>query len=119
MEVHQDFDDATRLVECSVLIQAVVSFIRGVEGAAGRSLTAALLRKLRITHIYVVATSFYVMNIVLLQFVPGRLAPVKPLGYGMALAFAVLVIAVGRMTTLSRATASADSSAGTANAINN
>lgn len=119
MARHHDFDGATRLLERSVLVQAAVSLIRGTEQAAGRSLTAALLRKLRTTHISVVATSFYVTNVVLLQFVPDRLAPVKPLAYGMALAFAAFVIAVGRMTMLSRATASADSSAGTANAINN
>src|SRR5882672_3167154 len=51
---------------------------------------------------------------VLLQFIPDRLAPVKPLAYGMVVAFAALATAAGFITTRSSATATADSSAGTA-----
>jgi len=50
----------------------------------------------------------------LLQLMPARIAPVTPLAYGMALAFAAFATVAGFITTRSRATATADSSAGTA-----
>src|SRR5438046_2020660 len=50
----------------------------------------------------------------LLQWMPDRIAPVKPLAYGMVLAFGAFAAAAGFITTRSNATATADSSAGTA-----
>ena len=51
----------------------------------------------------------------LLQLMPDRIAPVKPMAYGMALAFAAFATAAGLITKRSDSTATADSSAGTAN----
>ncbi len=112
-----EFVEAARMIECSVLGRTVVRVVRDIEAAVITSRTASLLARVRITQINVVTTSFCVTQVVLLQFVPARLAPVKPLAYGMVLAFTALVIALGRITTRSRATARADNSAGTANAI--
>jgi hypothetical protein len=52
---------------------------------------------------------------VLLQWMPDRIAPVKPLAYGMVVAFGAFAAVAGFITTRSNATATADSSAGTAN----
>lgn len=118
MERRPDFADTTRLIEGSLLGRSLTAGVRYTEAAAASSTTAALLKSLRITHFGVIITSFCATDILLLQLIPERLAPVKPLAYGMVLAFTALVIAVGRMTTRSSATATADNSAGTANAIN-
>jgi hypothetical protein len=114
----RDFPDAERIIENSALMRGFVSLIGSTATAMTTSRTAALVRSVRITHIGVVITSACVTHAVLLQFVPDRLAPVKPLAYGVVLAFAALVLVVGRITTRSSATATADSRAGTANATN-
>ena len=114
----RDFPDAVRIVENSALIRGFVSLIGAIAAAMRTSSTATLVRSVRITHIGVVITSACVTHAVLLQFMPDRLAPARPLAYGVVLAFAALVLVVGRMTTRSSATATADSRAGTANAMN-
>lgn len=106
------------MLERSVLIRRTVSLIDAVRAAAAESWTASVVRRYRITQVPVVITSACVTHVVLLQLMPERLAPVKPLAYGMVLAFAALVLAVGRVVTRNSATATADSKAGTANAIN-
>src|SRR5262245_6440444 len=105
------------MIEQSVLIRWLVSLIDATRRAIADSWTASFVRGLRITHIGVVITSACVTHAVLLQWMPDRIAPVKPLAYGVVLAFAALVLVVGRMTTRSSATATAESSAGTANAM--
>ena len=114
----RDFPDAVRIIENSALIRGFVALIGAIAAAMRTSRTSMLLRGVRITHIGVVITSACVAHAVLLQFMPDRLAPVRPLAYGVVLAFAALVLVVGRMTTRSNATATADSKAGTANAMN-
>ena len=112
-----DFPDAARIIENSSLVRGFVSRIGAIAAAMRTSRTATLVRSVRITHIGVVITSACVTHVVLLQWMPDRIAPVKPLAYGVVLAFAALVLVVGRMTTRSSATATAESSAGTANAM--
>ncbi len=110
----RSFDGAARLIADSLLMRSIDRLVSACERLAGASLTASLLRRARITQIGVAVTSAYVTHVVLLQWMPDRLAPVKPLAYGVALAFAAFVALVCRMTMPSSATASAESSAGTA-----
>ena len=107
------------MIEGSLLIRGVASLIESLRAAIAESWTASVVRRLRVTQSAVVITCACVTHVVLLQLMPERLAPVKPLAYGMVLAFALLVAVVGRMTTRSSATATAESNAGTAKAINN
>ena len=113
----RDFPDAMRTIENSALMRGFVSLVGAIGTSMTASATASLVRSVRITHIGVVITSACVTHAVLLQWMPDRIAPVKPLAYGVVLAFAALVLVVGRMTTRSIATATAESNAGTANAI--
>jgi len=106
------------MLEQSVLIRRTAAAIEAAREAIRGSWTASFVRRYRITHVPVVITSACVTHIVLLQLMPDRLAPVKPLAYGMVLAFAAFVAVVGRMTRRSSATATADSNAGTAKAMN-
>jgi hypothetical protein len=55
----------------------------------------------------------------LLQFLPARVTPVRPLAYGMVVAFAFLATVAGLITTRSDATATAERNAGTAKTRNN
>ena len=112
----RDFPDAMRTFENSALIRGFVSLVGATGTAMATSATASLVRRARITHIGVVITSACVTHAVLLQWMPDRIAPVKPLAYGVVLAFAAFVLLVGRMTTRSIATAIAESNAGTAKA---
>jgi hypothetical protein len=113
----RDFPDAMRAIESSALMRAFVSPVGAIGRAMATSGTASLVRSVRITHIGVVITSACVTHAVLLQWVPDRIAPVKPLAYGVVLAFAAFVLVVGRITTRSIATATAESNAGSANAM--
>ena len=56
-----------------------------------------------------------ITHAILLQFIPDRIAPVKPLAYWMVLAFGALCVVSGFITRRSSATAIADNAAGTAN----
>jgi len=107
------------MIEQSLLIRGIANLIDATRGSIAESWTASVVRRLRVTQIAIVTTCACVTHVALLQVMPERLAPVKPLAYGMVLAFAALVVAVGRITTRSSATAMAESSAGTANAMNN
>ena len=106
------------MLEHSVLIQWAASVIEAARSAMAASWTASFIRRQRITHIPVLITSTCVTHALLLQLMPERLAPVKPFAYGMVLAFAALVLVVERVVMRNSATASADSKAGTANAMN-
>ena len=106
------------MIERSLLIGGTAHLIETLRAAIAESWTASVVRRLHVTHIAVVITCGCVTHVALLQAMPDRLAPVKPLAYGMVVAFAALVVAVGRITTRSSATASAESKAGTANAMN-
>jgi len=110
------FANAGRIIEQSRIVRGAIHLTEAIGSAAETSRTAALVSRIRITHLGVMLTSICVTHAALLQLMPDRIAPVKPLAYGVVLAFAALVAAVGRITMRSSATATADNSAGTANA---
>jgi hypothetical protein len=118
-EREREFADAARVVDESVVMQTIARITRVfVERPfRGRGLLTAG---------YLAATlkgSLYVLFVVvacathaeLLQCMPDRIAPVKPLAYGMVVAFGLFATVAGFITTRNSATATADSSAGTAN----
>ena len=109
------FLNAGRVIERSRVGRAVIYLTDAIGSAAATSWTASLVSRIRITHIGVMLTSICVTHAALLQLMPDRIAPVRPLAYGVVLAFAALVAVVGRITMRNSATATADSSAGTAN----
>jgi hypothetical protein len=111
------FADAARVVHESAVLRVITRAAAAADASIERSVTWRMLRRLRVTSIGVMITSACVTHALLLQRLPDALAPVKPLGYGVVVAFAALVAAAGRITTRSSATATADSSAGTAKAM--
>jgi len=115
-ERDRDFADAALVVDQSVLVRTAARLAAGIESAAVQSAAARLARRLRVTHIGVIIASGCVTHAALLQVEPARLAPARPLAYGMILAFAAFATAAGLVTRPSSATAAAESSAGTANA---
>jgi len=116
-ERDREFDDAAGIVRDSAVMHAVTRAADAVGESIEQSMTWRLLRRLRVTQIGVVVTSGCVTHALLLRRMPDALAPVKPLGYVVVVAFAALVVAAVRITTRSNATATADRSAGTANAM--
>jgi hypothetical protein len=112
----REFADAARMIDESQIMRTIRhAFIfveRPFQGRGFPSVTATLKGSLYVLCIGIAC----VTHALLLQLMPDRLAPVKPLAYGMVLAFAALATAAGLITTRSNATATADSSAGTANA---
>jgi hypothetical protein len=117
-ERDRHFEDAARVIGESRVVRAIVRGVAAVDAAIASSATAALVRRARVTQIGVVIASACVTHALLLQLLPDRLAPVRPLGYAVVLAFAAFAVAAGCITVRSRATATAESSAGTANAMN-
>lgn len=107
----REFADAARVIDESLIMRAVSR----ITNLVGRAFQARRLPALKgPAHIALLATAC-LTHALLLQLIPDRLAPVKPLAYGMVVAFAALATAAGFITTRSSATATADSSAGTAN----
>jgi hypothetical protein len=115
----REFAEAARVVDESLVMQAIARIThvfveRPFQGrgllAAGR-LTAALKGPLYVLGLGIACLT----HAVLLQWMPDRIAPVKPLAYGMVVAFAAFATLAGFIATRSSATATADSSAGTAN----
>lgn len=113
----REFADAARVLHESVVLRAIARATAAVEASIERSTTWRLLRRLHVAPIGVVVTSACVTHAVLLRWMPDAIAPVKPLGYGVVVAFAALAVAAGRITVRSSATATADRSAGTAKAM--
>jgi hypothetical protein len=109
------FSNAGRIIEQSRVVRGVIYLTDAIGSAAATSRTASLVSRFRITHIGVMLTSTCVTHAALLQLMPDRIAPTKPLAYGVVLAFAALVLAVGCVTKRNSATATADNTAGTAN----
>lgn len=109
----RNFADAARVIDESVVmhvLSAVLSF-------AGRAFQARRMPALKgPAYIWILATATGCLtHILLLQWMPDRIAPVKPLAYGMVVAFGLFAAVSGFITRPSNATATADNSAGTAN----
>jgi hypothetical protein len=115
----REFADAARVVDESVVMRTLARITRVfVERPfQGRGLlttgylSAALKGPLYVLFVVVACAT----HAVLLQWMPDRIAPVRPLAYGMVVAFGAFATVAGFITTRSSATATADSSAGTAN----
>jgi hypothetical protein len=115
----REFADATRVVDESAVMQTIARitrvFVVLVERpfqGRGLSIWAATLNG----SLYVLAVAIGCLtHAALLQWMPDRIAPVKPLAYGMVVAFGAFATVAGLITSRNSATATADSSAGTAN----
>jgi hypothetical protein len=116
-ERDREFADAARVVHESAVLRFLTRASDAVGQSIERSMTWQWVRRVRVTHIGVVITSACVTHALLLRWLPNALAPVKPLGYVVVVAFAAVVVAAGRMTMRSSATAMADRNAGIANAM--
>ena len=114
-ERDRQFAAAARVIEQSLIMQTVTRAMVFVERPfQGRGRKHATLK----ASLYVLgAGTACLTHALLLQLMPDRIAPVKPLAYGMVLAFAAFATIAGFITTRSNATATADSSAGTANTM--
>lgn len=104
------FADAARVVEES----AVMRTIARIAAAAIPPSPKASADKAGWTYGITIAAGL-ITHALLLQLMPDRLAPVKPMAYWMAVAFVAFAVAAGFITNRSDNTASADSAAGTAN----
>ena len=115
----RDFADAARVVDESAVMQTITRITRvfverpfqGRGLLTAGYLTAALKGPLYVLVVVVACAT----HAVLLHWMPDRIAPVKPLAYEMVVAFALFAAVAGFITTRNSATATADSSAGTAN----
>ena len=105
----REFADAARVVDESTVMRIL--------SAVGRPFQGRLLPALKgPAHKWmVVIATGCATHAVLLQWMPDRIAPVKPLAYGMVVAFGAFATVAGFITKLNSATATAESSAGTAN----
>jgi len=117
-ERERRFEDAARVVDESFVMRAIVALtaaltLRQAQGHPERS------RGVKGPLYLVAAAAGIVTHVMLLQFIPDRIAPVKPLAYWMVVAFGAFVAVAGFHTTRSSKTAIADNSAGTANTRNN
>ena len=114
-ERDREFADAARVIHESLIMQTVRHALIFVERPfKGRGFPSAIATLKGSLYVLCIGIACFT-HALLLQFIPDRLAPVKPLAYGMVVAFAALATAAGFITTRSSATATADSSAGTAN----
>ena len=108
----REFADAARVVDESAAMRVISAIVRRATLSGSPFGRIATLKG----SLYVLAVGIAcVTHAVLLQWMPDRIAPVKPLAYGMVLAFGAFATVAGFITRLSSATATADSSAGTAN----
>ena len=105
----REFIDAARVIHESIVMTML--------SAVGRALQARRLPALKgPAHKWMVLiATACATHAVLLQWMPDRIAPVKPLAYGMVVAFGAFATVAGFITRLNSVTATADSSAGTAN----
>ena len=110
----RNFSDAARVIDESVVMSLARVCVTSVERVQAR-LMATLKGSPHRTRSAVVVAVGCVTHALLLQLMPDRIAPVKPMAYEMVLAFGAFAFVAGFITTRSNATATADKSAGTAN----
>jgi hypothetical protein len=111
-ERDRDFADAARVIDDSVVMRVLSSVRRAFQATlfVGRPFQGR-----RSPHIWILTIAAGCLtHALLLQWMPDRIAPVKPLAYGMVVAFGAFALVSGFITSRSSATATADSSAGTA-----
>ena len=106
-----DFADAGRVIDESVTMRIV----RRCVDAVARPFHGRRFPAPKGSAYVITITAGIITHAILLQFMPDRIAPVKPLAYWMVLAFGALCVVSGFITKRSSATAIADKAAGTAN----
>ena len=111
----RQFADAARVVGDSILMRAIVRVTDAISVFAGRAFQARRPATLKRSPCLVLAATGCLTHALLLQLLPERVTPVRPLAYLMVLAFAAFATVAGLITMRSNATAIADSTAGTAN----
>jgi hypothetical protein len=114
-ERDRQFADAARVIDESVVTRLVSASVAAIEAAAADSKITATLKRFRMSQVGVAVAIGGITHALLLQLMPTRLAPARPLAYWMVVAFAGLVAVAGLITMRKAATATADRRAGTAN----
>src|SRR5476651_800847 len=108
----RQFADAASVIDDSLVMRVIGAIVRRA------TLSGSPARKLPTlkgsAYTLLVATGC-LTHALLLQLLPARVTPVRPLAYLMVLAFAAFATVAGFITARSDATAIADSTAGTAN----
>jgi len=115
----RQFADAADVIDDSVVMRVVGAIVRratlSVRGATLLGSPVRTLPTLKGSACILLAATGCLTHALLLQLLPERVTPVRPLAYLMVLAFAAFATVAGFITTRSDATAIADSTAGTAN----
>lgn len=114
-ERDRQFADAARVIDESVVTRLVSASVATIEAAAADSKITAALKRFRMSQVGVAVAIGCFTHALLLQLMPARLAPARPLAYWMVVAFAGLMAVAGLITMRKDATATADRRAGTAN----
>jgi len=111
----RDFADAARVIDDSVIMRVIT----GGASFVGRAFQARHVATLKGSpHLGLIVVVGVLTHALVLQVMPARIAPVRPMAYQMAVAFSAFAIAAGFITKRSDNTASADSAAGTAKTRN-
>ena len=105
----REFADAARTIDESFVMSIVRRAI--LSGSPSRSPRLPTVKG----SAYPLIAAGCITHALLLQLLPDAVTPVRPMAYGMVLAFAALVAIAGFITARSNATATADNAAGTAN----
>jgi hypothetical protein len=117
-ERERQFADAARVVDESLVMRAVARSVGALGRCVWRAFQAGRPATLKGSPYGLALVTGCLTHAVLLQFLPARVTPVRPLAYLMVAAFAGLATVAGLITTRSDATATADRNAGTAKARN-
>ncbi len=114
-ERDREFADAADLIDDSLIMRVVTRAADAVRRATLSGSPAPKFSRMKGSAYLVLAATGCLTHALLLQLLPARVTPVRPLAYLMVLAFAAFATVAGLITTRSDATAIADSTAGTAN----
>ena len=109
----REFADAAQAIDESfamAVFNAIVAIVRRATFSRSPALPA-----LKGSAYVLMMITGCVTHALLLKALPDAVAPVKPMAYGMVVAFAAFVAIAGFITARSNATATADNAAGTAN----
>ena len=118
-ERERQFADAARVVDESLAMRVVARSVAIVRKATLSDSSERKLPTLKGSAYALLVGTGCLTHWLLLQFLPARVTPVRPLAYGMVVAFAGLATVAGLITTRSDATAIAERNAGTAKTRNN
>ena len=118
-ERDRQFADAARVVDESLVMRVGARLVDAIGAFVGRAFQARRPATLNGSAYGLLVGTGCLTHWLLLQFLPARVTPVRPLAYGMVVAFTFLATVAGLITTRSDATATAERNAGTAKTRNN